>query len=171
MSYISMDTLIQFGIFVVALIGLVYKISKKNNHLALRKLVVIFCHNFQKRHLSTSRYLIYIIKEDNMQEHLLSENTLKVKKMILAKYPSIREFARQTGIPHGTIVSALNNGIERMAWSRVVKICDVLDLDCVTFEPRVPGELSDMERRLLAYYTRLNETKKGKVLQYIEDIG
>ena len=106
-----------------------------------------------------------------MQEHLLSENTLKVKKMILAKYPSIREFARQTGIPHGTIVSALNNGIERMAWSRVVKICDVLDLDYVTFEPRVPGELSDMERRLLAYYTRLNETKKGKVLQYIEDIG
>lgn len=106
-----------------------------------------------------------------MQDFNVSEKTIKLKREILKKYPSIREFARQSNIPHGTIVSALNNGIEGMAWSRVVSICDILDIDYVTFEPRVPSELSEQERRLLAYYVKLNDSKKDKVIQYIEDIS
>ena len=106
-----------------------------------------------------------------MQEYDLSENTLKIKRLINERYPSVREFAKQSGIPHGTIVSALNNGIEGMAWSRVVRICDILQIDYMTFEPRVPSELGDEEKRLLAYYSMLSDNKKDKVLQYIEDIS
>lgn len=59
----------------------------------------------------------------------------KIKSEILKKYPSVRAFARETGIPNGTIVSALNNGIDGMAWSKVNQICSHLGLDTVTLEP------------------------------------
>ena len=106
-----------------------------------------------------------------MQELEQSDKTLKLKNAILKDYPSIREFARQSGIPHGTIASALNKGIEGMAWSRVVIICDLLNIDYVTFEPRIPDNIPEQEKRLLAYYSRLSDVKKNKVIQYIEDIS
>jgi len=106
-----------------------------------------------------------------MQEQELSEKTLRIKECISEKYPSVREFARQSGIPHGTIVSALNNGIEGMAWSKVIRMCDCLQIDCVTFEPVEPKALDDTHRRLLAYYDRLDDRKKEKVFEYIKDIS
>lgn len=59
----------------------------------------------------------------------------KIKSEILKKYPSVRAFARETGIPNGTIVSALNNGIDGMAWAKVNQICFYLGLDGTTLEP------------------------------------
>lgn len=50
----------------------------------------------------------------------------KFKNAILHHSESIRAFAREVDIPHGTLVSALNNGIERMAWSKMKKIIGVL---------------------------------------------
>lgn len=105
-----------------------------------------------------------------MQGQAVSEKTSKLKKIILEKYPSIREFARQSGIPHGTIVSALNNGVEGMAWSKVITICDCLEIDYVTFEPIVPSSLDESQKRLLAYFGLLDERKKNKVIEYIMDI-
>lgn len=99
--------------------------------------------------------------------------TERIKRIILMQYPSIRAFAAEVGIPHGTVVSALNNGIEGMSYGKVVKICRALQIDCETFEP-IPADVEDMsssEKRLLAYYKLLDERKKNKVLEYIEDIG
>lgn len=81
-------------------------------------------------------------------------------------------FAKVSGIPHGTMVSALNHGIEGMAYDRGLQICDMLKIDYVTFEPRIDSHsnLSDEDERLLAYYRRLSEDKKGKVIEYIKDI-
>ena len=106
-----------------------------------------------------------------MQEREISDQTRRIKELIIEKYPSIREFARESGIPHGTLVSALNNGIEGMAWSKVVRICDCLNIDYGTFEPIVPKELTDREQRLLAYFSTLDNRKKEKVIEYIEDIS
>lgn len=96
-----------------------------------------------------------------MQGNSVSDKTLQLKNIILKKYPSVREFARQVDIPHGTIASALNNGIEGMAWERVVRICDSLQIDYVTFEPRFPSELSDRDKRMLAYFSQLDEMRKA----------
>lgn len=105
-----------------------------------------------------------------MQEKDLSAATNKIKQRIDEQYPSVREFARQSGIPHGTIVSALNKGIEGMAWSKVVQMCACLNIDCVTFEPIVPVDLDERHRRLLAYYEMLAPKKQAKVMEYIQDI-
>ena len=78
----------------------------------------------------------------------------KIKSEILKKYPSVRAFARETGIPNGTIVSALNNGIDGMAWSKVNQICFYLGLDTSTLEPLSGG---DSTQRALAY-TRLSSS-------------
>lgn len=56
----------------------------------------------------------------------------KIKQEILKQYKSIRSFAKEVGIPHGTLVSALNNGIDGMAWGKVVLICEELNLDPIT---------------------------------------
>lgn len=59
-----------------------------------------------------------------------------LKSEILKKYKSIRAFAKEAGIPHGTIVSALNNGIDGMAWGKVTRICECLNLDPITLSPK-----------------------------------
>ena len=105
-----------------------------------------------------------------MQEKDISSATNKIKQKIEEQYPSVREFARQSGIPHGTIVSALSKGIEGMAWSKVVQMCACLNVDCVTFEPIVPTDLDERQKRLLAYYDMLDPKKQAKVMEYIEDI-
>ncbi len=46
----------------------------------------------------------------------MDERSQKLKEIILQKYPSIRAFAREAEIPHGTLVSALNHGIDGIAW-------------------------------------------------------
>ena len=59
-----------------------------------------------------------------------------------------------------------------MAWSKMKKICDVLQLDPMTLEPILTERDVDSEQegRLLAYYNRLNHKGKGKVEEYIKDM-
>lgn len=96
----------------------------------------------------------------------------KLKSVILHHSESIRAFAREADIPHGTLVSALNNGIEGMAWSKMKKICDVLKLNPMTLEPILTeyDENVENEKRLLAYYSRLNDRGKEKVEEYVKDM-
>lgn len=67
----------------------------------------------------------------------MDKKTELLKTEILKQYPSVRAFARACEIPNGTIVSAFNNGIEGTAWVKVIKMCDLLGIDPVTFE-RIP---------------------------------
>ena len=66
---------------------------------------------------------------------IMDSRSEKLKKEILRQYKSIRAFAKEAEIPHGTLVSALNNNIDGMAWGKVNKICMVLGLDPVTLDP------------------------------------
>lgn len=59
----------------------------------------------------------------------MDEKSEIIKQEILKQYKSIRSFAAAVGIPHGTLVSGLNNGIDGMAWAKVVTICRALNLD------------------------------------------
>ena len=90
-----------------------------------------------------------------------------IKREILRKYASVRA----CDIPNATIVSALNNGIDGMAYGKVKKMCDCLELDINTFEPICKESIETQQlKRLLAYYSRMTTAKQKKVLEYIKDI-
>ena len=59
----------------------------------------------------------------------------KLRKIILTKYKSLKEFANEVNIPSTTLISALDRGIGGMGIDRVIKICDTLKIDIKTFEP------------------------------------
>ncbi|HBB27655.1 MAG TPA: hypothetical protein DC000_00095 [Clostridiales bacterium] len=60
----------------------------------------------------------------------------KLKSAILSEYKSIREFSKVVDIPNSTIVSALEKGIGGMAVDKMIKICDVLNLDIKTLDKK-----------------------------------
>ena len=51
-----------------------------------------------------------------------------LKKEILRQYRSVRQFAMEMNIPYSTLVTALERGIEGMAYGTVIKMCDKLSL-------------------------------------------
>lgn len=67
----------------------------------------------------------------------MDNKTEKLKNIILSQHKSIRAFAKIAGVPHGTLVSALNKGIDGMAWGTVNHICECLNIDPVTLEGRM----------------------------------
>ena len=103
----------------------------------------------------------------------MDERSEKLKLIILQQYPSVRMFAQKVGIPHGTLVSALNNGIDGMAWGRLNQICKCLQIDPVSLEPLYQNtdEISENEKRLLAYYHLLNDTGRAEAEEYLRDIS
>ena len=56
-----------------------------------------------------------------------------LKKEILGQYRSVRQFALEMNIPYSTLVTALERGIEGMAYGTVIKMCDKLSLNPVDF--------------------------------------
>lgn len=103
----------------------------------------------------------------------MDERSKKLKEIILQKYPSIRAFAREAEIPHGTLVSALSHGIDGMAWGKLDYICRFLDIDATDLEPvrHEENTAGEMEKRMLAYYNRLNDLGRTKVEEYVKDIS
>ena len=51
-----------------------------------------------------------------------------LKAEILKQYKSVRQFAIDMEIPYSTLVTALDRGIEGMAYGTVIRICDKLSL-------------------------------------------
>lgn len=103
----------------------------------------------------------------------MSERSDKLKEIILQQYTSVRAFAQEVGIPHGTLVSALNNGIDGMAWGRLNLICEKLQINPVNLEPigmNLDAKTQE-QKRLLAYYELLNEEGKRKAESYLKDIS
>lgn len=52
----------------------------------------------------------------------------KIKKLIIEKYGSVRQFALKIDVPYTTIDSILKRGIDNSNVSNVIKICKALDL-------------------------------------------
>ena len=96
-----------------------------------------------------------------------------LKKEILHQYKSVRQFAIEMQIPYSTLVTALNRGIEGMAYGTVIRICDKLNLNPVTMKPLTEGTLSEqlMENRVMSYYVRLNQEGKDKILELMDDFA
>ncbi|MGN0132288.1 MAG: helix-turn-helix domain-containing protein [Lachnospiraceae bacterium] len=94
-----------------------------------------------------------------------------LKKEILSQYKSIRQFALEMGIPYSTLVTALERGIEGMAYGTVIRICDKLNLNPVTFKALENTTVSEqlLENQVMSYYVKLNQEGKDKILGLMED--
>ena len=95
-----------------------------------------------------------------------------LKKEILRQYRSVRQFAMEMNIPYSTLVTALERGIEGMAYCTVIKMCDKLSLNPVDFsslerDASLGAQL--LENRVMQYYLKLNQTGRDKVLELMDD--
>lgn len=101
--------------------------------------------------------------------------TDKLKHIILSKYNSIREFSKIAEIPSTTLTSALDKGIGGMAVDRIIKICDVLNIDIKTFEPleniSQTNDLSKEETTLLENYNKSNSEGKKMIVSYSDYVS
>lgn len=95
-----------------------------------------------------------------------------LKKEILNQYRSVRQFAMEMGIPYSTLVTALERGIEGMAYGTVIRMCDKLSLNPVDFtsleRDTSLGEKL-LENRVMQYYVKLNQEGRDKVLGLMDD--
>ena len=94
-----------------------------------------------------------------------------LKKEILKKYKSVRQFSMEMEIPYSTLVTALERGIEGMAYGTVIRMCDRLKLNPVTFRPLEEFSVSEqlMENSVMQNYVKLNDEGKEKILDLMED--
>lgn len=95
-----------------------------------------------------------------------------LKKEILSQYRSVRQFAMEMNIPYSTLVTALDRGIEGMAYGTVIRMCDRLNLNPIDFsslDRDVPVSEQLLENRVMQYYVRLNEDGREKVLGLMDD--
>ncbi len=95
-----------------------------------------------------------------------------LKDVILSKYKSIRQFAVEMGIPYSTLVTALERGIDGMAYSTVIRICEALSLNPVDLSPLEDGdELASQitTKKVMDKYWKLNKAGRKRVLDILED--
>ena len=95
-----------------------------------------------------------------------------LKAEILKQYKSVRQFALEMGIPYSTLVTALDRGIEGMAYGTVIRMCDKLSLNPVDFSSlEKGGSLGEriLENRVMQYYVLLNKKGRKKILEMMED--
>lgn len=97
-----------------------------------------------------------------------------LKKEILSQYRSVRQFALEMGIPYSTLVTALERGIDGMAYGTVIKMCDRLSLNPVDFsslerDTSLGARL--LENRVMQYYVKLNQDGRDKVLELMDDFS
>ena len=95
-----------------------------------------------------------------------------LKAEILKQYKSVRQLAIDMEIPYSTLVTALDRGIEGMAYGTVIRICDKLSLNPVDFSSLEKGEVLGeklLENRVMQYYIQLNKRGRKKILEMMED--
>ena len=97
-----------------------------------------------------------------------------LKKVILSQYKSVRQFAVEMDIPYSTLVTALERGIEGMAYSTVIRICDSLSLNPADFTPLDEGDDLSAQittKRVMERYSKFNRVGRKKVLEIMDDYG
>lgn len=95
-----------------------------------------------------------------------------LKQEILKQYRSVRQFAIEMEIPYSTLVTALERGIEGMAYGTVIKMCDKLSLNPVDFtsletDASLGAQL--LENRVMQYYMKLNPLGRDRILELMDD--
>ncbi len=117
-------------------------------------------------------YITVIQKTDRQLEGKIVTKAEILKKEILRQYRSVRQFAMEMNIPYSTLVTALERGIEGMAYGTVIRMCDKLSLNPVDFsslerDASLGAQL--LENRVMQYYVKLNQNGRDKILELMDD--
>ncbi len=100
-----------------------------------------------------------------------SKSTI-LKKAILSKYRSVRQFAAAMDMPYSTLVTALDRGIDGMAYSSVIRMCDTLGLNPVDFTSLEEVEALSAQittKKVMDKYLKLNSEGRRRVMEIMED--
>lgn len=95
-----------------------------------------------------------------------------LKNEILTQYKSVRQFSTKMNIPYSTLVTALDRGIEGMAYDTVIRICTELSLNPVDFSPLdEDNDLSQQlaTKRVMTAFNKLNKAGRKKILDFLDD--
>ncbi|MCQ2081105.1 MAG: transcriptional regulator [Lachnospiraceae bacterium] len=97
-----------------------------------------------------------------------------LKKEILERFSSIRQFAIEANIPYSTLSTALDKGIDHMSFSTVMKMCCMLSLNPMDFSSI--DNVSDistkyLNNQVLTAFIKLNKFGRRKALEYMDDLG
>ena len=97
-----------------------------------------------------------------------------LKKEILTQFRSLRQFAIEMEIPYSTLVTALERGIEGMAYGTVIRMCNRLRLNPIDFtslerDASLGAQL--LETRVMQNYMKLNKVGREKVLELMDDFA
>ena len=95
-----------------------------------------------------------------------------LKKVILSRYKSIRQFAVATNIPYSTLITALERGVDGMAYSTVIRICEALSLNPLDFSPLEEGNTLSSQittRRVMERFWKLNKSGRKRILDIMDD--
>lgn len=95
-----------------------------------------------------------------------------LRRVILSRYKSVRRFAVEMNIPYSTLVTALERGIDGMAYSTVIRICEALMLNPVDFSSLEEGDGLSMQittKRVMEKYNRLNKAGRRRMMDILED--
>ena len=110
---------------------------------------------------------------ENAKSYIIAVPIMEdMRKEILRQYRSVRQFAMEMNIPYSTLVTALERGIEGMAYGTVIKMCDKLSLNPVDFsslerDASLGAQL--LENRVMQNYVKLNQTGRDKILELMDD--
>ena len=52
-----------------------------------------------------------------------------LRNLILDRYPSLRQFSRDAGIPYSSLMTLLSRGVGGASFDTVLRICAVLGID------------------------------------------
>ena len=103
------------------------------------------------------------------------DKTQTLKNEILEQYKSVRQFALELEIPYSTLVTALDRGIDGMAYGTVIRMCDRLHLNPVDFTSldRANNELNQkmLENRVMKSFMKLNKGGRELALTAMEDMA
>ena len=97
-----------------------------------------------------------------------------LRNEIMRQYRSVRAFAISMGIPYSTLVTALERGIDGMAYGTVIKMCDKLGLNPVDFSPLESESVMSaqfLENRVMQSYLKLNMEGRARILDLMEDFS
>ena len=95
-----------------------------------------------------------------------------LKGVILSRYKSIRQFAVEMGIPYSTLITALERGVDGMAYSTVIRICEALSLNPIDFSPLDEEDALSSQittRRVMDRYWKLNKAGRKRILDIMDD--
>ena len=95
-----------------------------------------------------------------------------LKGVSLTRYKSISQFAVAMNIPYSTLITALERGVDGMAYNTVIRICEALSLNPLDFTPLDEGNSLSSQittRRVMDKYWKLNKAGRKKILDIMED--